>query len=151
MKVYTFPVGAVVLDIDTPTSRYWDREPLAQVLVEGARELAVRMAGKWQLGRFWVYRTLSGAHIVFERLLPSLEDAFDVLLDAYDQEGWRECGGHISHCTGKQLTLRAGLKEHRPRFDIYPLDVVDGTAPPHVQEHHEEVCCERCNRVSEQA
>lgn len=140
MEVYEFPVGVVVLDIDAPTRHFWDGEMGAKAMETDVRYgLATALSERWQLGRFWMYRTKSGLHVVFERVLVQRSDVRDVMADANAQVGWKLCGGFFCmHADKDRLTLRVGVKKDRP-YDIRPLDEVGDDAPWFVREHHEAV------------
>ncbi len=136
MKVYEFPAGAVVLDFDAPTLYFWDDEEGGPLMDDDVYDVCVSLSRKWQLGQFWLYRTLSGLHVVFEHLLASQSDVLDCMLDANDRQGWKLCGGYMAMHANVALTLRVGVKGERP-FDIRPLDAVDESAPWFVREHHD--------------
>jgi len=106
MEVYEFPVGVVVLDIDAPTRHFWDGEMGAKAMETDVRYgLATALSERWQLGRFWMYRTKSGLHVVFERVLVQRSDVRDVMADANAQVGWKLCGGFFCmHADKDRLT-----------------------------------------------
>ena len=135
MKNYVFPLGVVVLDIDAPTKHFWWGNPGHDTMVEGIRALCQDLSSKWGLGRYWLYRTLSGMHVVFEKNV-GLGMVIDVLLDANNRVGWHQCGGHVARFAGQEIELRVGVKGDRP-FDIASVpgnpDLLD--AREHVVEH----------------
>lgn len=136
---YVFPDGVVAIDADGPTPEYYSGAPLRPLFLAKIRTFAALCAEKWGLGRYWIYATRSGYHIVFENLTPR----WRVVLEwAGAQYLWNpgiyhyaECHGHMRSCLfAEAVFLRISPKEDRP-WDIH-LAWGDGDIPDHLIEHH---------------
>jgi hypothetical protein len=135
-KHYVFPEGVVVLDIDAPTEYYHHGSEGRSILIERAEALCDELSEKYELGQYWLYHTKTGLHAIFER---RVESWIEVLWEAEQREGFRECGGHASVCRSNGFaTLRVSRKEGRG-WDIYPVEGydVDTNVPLHVRGHRD--------------
>ena len=150
--VVSLPTGAVALDVDAPLELFCGevddscteeaiarRPTLEEVyrsqVADGVRALAADLSQKHGLGRFWLYQTGHGAHVLFENLLRDWEAVYDVLLDANSREDWFEDGGHAQLCDDAMETqIRVGAKPGRP-FDIVPCPGNPNSPPSHIREH----------------
>lgn len=135
IEEYHFDDGIIALDIDAPTRYFWDGNPGREKMVQGVEELCQALSRKYDLGRFWIYHTLSGVHVIFERRT----DISAVLEDATFRSGWHECGGHYDHCIPQgHCSLRVSRKQGRG-WDIYPVEGydVDTNVPLHVRGHRD--------------
>ena len=132
LALWYAPDNVVALDIDAPLQCFTRSQGLCHIAIREIRELCRKLSSTWGLGRFWLYYTGSGFHAIFE--LPCMA-WIDVLEDATDKPVFRECIGHLCHCskTGR-CHLRIGHKKDR-EWDIYPLADNPAQAPGHIREH----------------
>ena len=136
--IHDLPAGVVALDVDAPTD-FYEEGPGIELIVKGVRALAANLSQEHHLGLFWLYFTGNGMHVLFERLLPGgCQMALHAMCDARERfTGWRECSGHLGHCTDADaVQLRVGCKPGRP-WDItsVPGNPPVSGGPAHVQEH----------------
>jgi len=151
MVNHIFPRGVVALDVDSPihTNEYYYGEPGRPQMVAEVRAWAQDLSEQFGLGRFWMYHTLSGLHVIFE--IPAVAMWDDVMTSASLGDSWHECWGHIRHCedAGDRAVLRVSRKvemEHTRPWDIIPADdnpPLQG-APPHVLAHCDALLTHLC-------
>ena len=135
--VMRLPVGAVGLDIDAPGA-FFEKGVGRMMMIVQVRKLATKLSRTYGLGLYWLYHTASGLHVIFQCRLSCWSAVKVVLMEAFKQEGWHECGGHAQCCyDAGHVQLRVGHKPRRRYWDINPVlgnPPVDA-APDHVREH----------------
>jgi hypothetical protein len=142
-KVLSFPSLLVAFDIDHPT-RYYASPESRQRALPGIIGLANKWADDHDLGKYWIYQTGGGWHILFEKPCPTADKWIDCYNTARHQEGWHQCGGHWDIVKTKgRATLRVGLKNRPGTTARRPPDIslihgkVDRQSPAHVKVHHQ--------------
>jgi len=131
-----FAPGVVALDIDAPTRHFTDTPAGRATMLDRVHALAEALSLEFDLGRYWLYETGHGAHVIFEETLESWNAVEQVLDAASGRLGWHEDRGHVGLCQdARRCTLRVGSKPGR-EWDIDPwTDNSRISLPDHVREH----------------
>jgi len=129
--VACFSEGVVALDV----AFFTDRPEGRALMLDRVCALAEKISSEFALGRYWIYSTGHGAHVIFEEELRGWNAVETVLSSAAELPGWHEDRGHVGVCRDvRRCTLRVGRKPGRG-FDIEPWFAGSANAPSHVQEH----------------
>ena len=131
-----FAPGVVALDVDAPTRHFTDTPAGRAQMLHHVRVLAEDLSAEFGLGRFWLYETGHGAHLIFEETLEVWNAVEQVLGAASDRIGWHEDRGHVGLCRdARRCSLRVGFKPGR-EWDIEPWRGNSHVSlPDHVREH----------------
>jgi hypothetical protein len=105
-------------------------------MLDRVRVLAEALSLEFSLGRYWLYQTGHGAHVIFEQALESWNAVEQVLDAASGRLGWHEDRGHVGLCQdARRCTLRVGSKPGR-EWDIEScMGNPRVSLPDHVREH----------------